>query len=34
VKSLMLELRVNHVGINDSMENLFNQLHELGIEND
>ncbi len=34
IKELMKELSATHEGINDSKENLFNQLHELGIENE
>ncbi len=34
VKSILLNLKQSHNTINQSMETLFNQLHELGIEND
>lgn len=34
VKSIMGDLRQSHQSINQSMETLFNQLQELGIEND
>lgn len=34
VKSILKDLRQSHKSINQSMETLFNQLHELGIEND
>jgi type I restriction enzyme M protein len=34
VKSIMNDLRQSHKSINQSMETLFNQLQELGIEND
>ena len=34
VKSIMKELRPSHKSINQSIETLFNQLQELGIEND
>ena len=34
IKSIMKDLRHSHNSINQSMEIFFNQLQELGIEND
>lgn len=34
VKSILKDLRQSHETTNQSMETLFNQLHELGIEKD